>query len=63
MRELIKRIYEGDPLICPRCQTEMRIIAFIIDHEVVDKILGHLERREVERERGPPDSAGLEAVC
>ena len=41
----------------------MRIIAFIIDHAVVDKILRHLERRGVERERGPPDSAGLEAVC
>jgi hypothetical protein len=61
-RELIKRIYEVDPLVCPRCQAEMRIIAFIIDHAVVDKILSHLHRKEVERERGPPQAADLEAA-
>ena len=61
-RELIKRIYEVDPLVCPRCHAEMRIIAFIIDHGVVDKILRHLERKEIERERGPPEPSDLEAA-
>jgi len=28
---LIKRVYEIDPLICPACGAEMRIIAFIVD--------------------------------
>ncbi len=28
--QLIKRIYEADPLVCPNCGGEMRIIAFII---------------------------------
>jgi hypothetical protein len=27
---LIQKIYEVDPLICPKCQGEMRIIAFIL---------------------------------
>ncbi len=62
-RELIKRIYEVDPLVCPRCQAEMRIIAFIVDHDVVDKILRHLEHKgRAGRERGPPDAVDLEAV-
>jgi hypothetical protein len=33
---LIKRIYEVDPLVCPSCGSEMKVIAFIIDHAVVD---------------------------
>ena len=31
--ELIKRVHEVDPLVCPLCGGEMRIIALIIDHE------------------------------
>ncbi len=53
-RERIKRIYEVDPLVCPRCQAEMRVIAFILDPAVIDTILRHLARKEAERDRGPP---------
>jgi len=28
-RELIKKVWEADPLLCPRCQHEMRIVALI----------------------------------
>jgi hypothetical protein len=35
----IKRVLEVDPLVCPSCSGEMRIIAFIIDHEDVPKLL------------------------
>jgi hypothetical protein len=60
---MITRVYEIDPLVCPRCRAEMRVIAFIIDHQVVDKILRHLERRRgAARERGPPDEVDLEAA-
>jgi hypothetical protein len=34
--QLIKRIYEVDPLVCPSCGSEMKVVAFIIDHAVVD---------------------------
>ena len=39
---LIQKIYEIDPLTYPRCQGQMRIIAFIEDKEVIQKILRHL---------------------
>ena len=61
--EMIKRVYEIDPLVCPECGREMKIIAFIIDHSVVDKILRHLKRREEEgRGRGPPGRSERQAV-
>ena len=36
---LIQKIYEVDPLACPRCKGEMRIMAFIEGEEVIKKIL------------------------
>ncbi len=61
--QLIKRIYEVDPLVCPSCGAEMKVIAFITEHDVVDKILRHLKRRDEEgRGRGPPGREELEAV-
>jgi len=60
--QLIKRVYEVDPLVCPSCGGEMRIIAFIIDHDVVDAILRHLAKAEARSPRGPPSAAALSAV-
>jgi hypothetical protein len=39
---LIQKIYEVDPLTCPKCQGMMRIISFIQNEEVIKKILKHL---------------------
>jgi len=39
---LIKRVYEGDPLGCPRCGGALRIIASIEPPAVIEKILSHL---------------------
>ncbi len=39
---LIQKIYEVDPLTCPKCQGRMRIISFIDDKEVIEKILKYL---------------------
>jgi hypothetical protein len=38
----IKKIYEVDPLTCPKCQGSMKIIAFIEQAEIIEKILKHL---------------------
>ena len=41
---LIKRVYEIDPLTCPHCGSQMKVVAFIEppQDEVVEKILrGH----------------------
>ncbi len=50
---LIQKIYEVDPLTCPKCQGEMRIIAFIEDEAVIKKILKHLSLCET-RNHDPP---------
>jgi hypothetical protein len=38
----IKQVYEADPLLCPQCGGSMRIIAFIDQAAVIEKILTHL---------------------
>jgi len=37
------KIYEVDPLICPRCGGRMRVVAFLTEYAVVDRIIRHLE--------------------
>jgi len=44
---LIQKIYEVDPLPCPKCQGRMRILEFIEDDQVIKKILKHLGLWEV----------------
>ena len=39
---LIQKIYEVDPLLCPKCHGAMRIIAFIEEQPVIKRILSHL---------------------
>jgi hypothetical protein len=39
---LIQKIYEVDPLVCPKCQGVMRIISFIENAAVIRAILEHL---------------------
>ena len=51
---LIQKIYEVDPLACPRCGQEMRIIAFIEDYKVVKKILDYLGIYEFGKKRALP---------
>jgi hypothetical protein len=41
-RELIKKIWEVDPLSCPRCDHEMKIISLIHEADVIERILRHL---------------------
>jgi hypothetical protein len=41
-RELIKNVWEIDPLTCPRCGSEMKIISLIQDPDVIRQILKHL---------------------
>jgi len=41
-RELIKKVWEVDPLECPRCGAEMKMIALIDESAVIEKILRYL---------------------
>jgi len=50
---LIQKIYEVDPLVCPKCKGTMRIISFIEDVQIIREILTHLGLWLV-RSRPPP---------
>jgi hypothetical protein len=56
--EMIKKVYEIDPLICPKCGGIMRIVSFIEDHKVIDKIIKHLNLT-FKAARPPPPQAQL----
>ena len=51
---LIQKIYEVDPLVCPKCQGQMKIISIIDDFEIIDKILKHLNLWDI-RNHDPPE--------
>ncbi len=50
---LIQKIYEVDPLCCPNCQNQMRIISILEAGPIVRKILEHLDLWDV-RNHDPP---------
>jgi hypothetical protein len=50
---LIQKIYEIDPLTCPKCHGPMAVIAFIEAEDVIEKILKHLGLWEL-TPRPPP---------
>ncbi len=58
---LIKRIYEVDPLVCPKCGQSMTVVSFIEppQAEVIEKILKHCGLWQEPASRAPPDIDGL----
>lgn len=56
--QLLARIYEVLPLLCPACQGQMRIVSFITLPSTVERILLHLhlphEPPRLTSARGPP---------
>jgi len=53
----IRKVYETDPLVCPKCQGEMRIISFVDQPDVIKKILQHLGLWE--ESHAPPQSEAV----
>ena len=57
--QLFKRVFEIDVLVCEHCGGRRRVIAFITQTSVVERILSHLglptERPLVMPARSPPD--------
>jgi hypothetical protein len=51
---LIKMVYEVDPLKCPKCGGTMKIIGFIEETVVIEKILRHCELWKEPAPRPPP---------
>ena len=73
--QLLRRVYEIEPLVCPRCQgvmrvvasrssptaALMRVVAFITDGRVIRRILDHLNAsaRRATQDRAPPPTAAV----
>ena len=55
--QLIQKVYEVDPLTCPLCKSEMKIIAVIIDPDEIKKILSCLKKN-----KSPPFSEKCKIV-
>ena len=51
--ELIRLVYEVDPLVCPKCGGVMRVMALIQQPAVIDKILQHLREKGRDARAGP----------
>jgi len=60
--EMIRKVFEVDPLTCPSCGSRMRIIAFITDQAVVDRIIHHLKLTFVAERPPPPHVASQQLL-
>jgi hypothetical protein len=50
--QLLRRVYETDPLVCPRCQGVMRVVAFITEGRILDHLGASAFRAP--QDRAPP---------
>jgi hypothetical protein len=58
---MIRKVYEVDPMLCPKCGGRMKVIAFLTNFSVVDRIIGHLKLTFV-AERPPPPQVALQEL-
>jgi len=59
--EMIRKVYEVDPMVCPQCGGQMKVVSFLTDYPVVDRIINHLKLTFV-AERPPPLQATYQEV-
>ncbi len=55
---LINKVYGINPLICEKCGSDMRIVAFIMEPEQIDRIMHHL----IKQGRAPPAIAKYSTI-
>jgi hypothetical protein len=60
--EMIRKVYEVDPMLCPKCGGQMKVIAFLTDFSVVDRIINHLKLSFVASKPPPPQVAYQELL-
>ncbi|MGZ5469215.1 MAG: transposase, partial [Candidatus Aminicenantales bacterium] len=61
--EMIRKVYEADPLVCPKCGGLMKVVAFITNHAVVDRIIDHLKLTFVAERPQPRWASAAEAAA
>jgi len=59
--EMIRKVYDVDPMVCPQCGGQMKVISFLTDYAVVDRIIDHLKLTFV-AERPPPAHLAYQEV-
>jgi hypothetical protein len=59
--EMIRKVYEVDPMLCPQCGGTLKVVAFITDYAAVDRIIDHLKLRFV-AEKPPPSRVFTEVA-
>ena len=60
--EMIRKVYEVDPMVCPQCGGTMKVIAFLTHYAVVDRIINHLKLTFVADRPPPPHIAYQEIL-
>jgi hypothetical protein len=58
---MIRKVYEVDPMACPKCGGRMKVDAFLTEYAVVDRIIDHLKLTFVADK--PPPSHVLSGVA
>ncbi|MCJ7644658.1 MAG: acid--CoA ligase [Candidatus Aminicenantes bacterium] len=58
---MIRKVYEVDPMVCPKCGGTIKIIAFIKEYQAIDRIMAHLKLTFVAAK--PPPSHVFEQVA
>jgi hypothetical protein len=56
---MVRKVYEVDPMLCPKCRSRMKVIAFITDYPVVDRIINHLKLKFV-ADKPPPSNVAFQ---
>jgi hypothetical protein len=54
---LIRKVWAADPLACPKCGGRLRIISFIEDAAIIEKILRHLKLWDPLARPPPPQTS------
>ena len=58
---MIRKVYEVDPMICPRCGGRMIVVAVLTEYAVVDQIIHHLGLTFVAKM--PPPAYAFEKIA
>jgi hypothetical protein len=59
--EMIRKVYEVDPMVCPKCGGRMKVVAFITEYAVVGRIIDHLKLTFV-ADKPPPSHVFTEVA-
>jgi hypothetical protein len=54
--QLLRRVYEVNPLTCPKCGTEMTIVSVSLDPAVIKTILDHIRKKKDTGSSAPPEA-------